>query len=172
MQFFMMMTKEMEAIQLHKNMQNKYIKYVIMDDINRFMNQVSFGSKKRYTNYNESIVNSPRDEFMVDIAELRYLSGKFIYLFIRIDILSKYASGIEMPTKKSNSTAIVSRDALNKMVIPKAIASDDGGEFKGRFKQILGAEGIYLIFWITHLSFIDRFTRTIRNTLFERVEQI
>ena len=84
-----------------------------MDDINRFMNQVSFGSKKRYTNYNESIVNSPRDEFMVDIAELRYLSGKFIYLFIRINILSKYASGIEMPTRNSNSTAIVSRDALN-----------------------------------------------------------
>ena len=31
------------------------------------------------------------------------------------------------------------------MVIPKAIASDDGGEFKGRFKEILDAEGIHHI---------------------------
>jgi hypothetical protein len=31
-------------------------------------------------------------------------------------------------------------DVLKKMGIPKAIASDDGGEFKGRFEQILDAE--------------------------------
>ena len=47
-----------------------------------------------------------------------------------------------MPNKSSNSTAIISRDVLNKMGIPKVIVSDDGGEFKGRFKQILDAEGI------------------------------
>ena len=56
------------------------------------------------------------------------------------------------------------------MGIPKAIASDVGGEFKGRFKEILLAEGIDHIIMTTHLWFIDGFTRTIKNMFFERVE--
>ena len=54
------------------------------------------------------------------------------------------------------------------MGIPKAIASDDGGEFKGEFKKILQAEGIEHIVFTSHLPFIDRFTRTIKTMLFER----
>ena len=69
--------------------------------------------QKRFTNYNECIVNFQRDEFMVDIAEMRYLNGKCIYLLICIDTFSKYACGIEMPNKNSNSTVILSRDAFN-----------------------------------------------------------
>jgi len=56
------------------------------------------------------------------------------------------------------------------MGTPKAIVSEDGGEFKGRFKQILDAEGIDHIVMTTHLSFIDHFTRKIKNMLFERVQ--
>jgi len=56
------------------------------------------------------------------------------------------------------------------MGVPKAIATDDGGEFKGKFKEILDAEGIQHIIMTSHLSFIDRFTRTIKNMLFERVQ--
>jgi hypothetical protein len=68
-----------------------------------------------------------------------------------------------MPNKSSKSTAIILRDVLHKMGIPKAIASDDGGEFKGRSEHILDAEGIQHIAFTTHLSFIDRFTRTTKN---------
>ena len=56
------------------------------------------------------------------------------------------------------------------MGIPKAIASDDGGECKGRFKHTSDAEGIENVVFTTHLSFIDRFTRTIKDMLSERVE--
>ena len=44
-------------------------------------------------------------------------------------MFSKFAYGIEMPNKSFNSRL---RDVFNKMGIPKAIASDDGGEIKGR----------------------------------------
>ena len=56
------------------------------------------------------------------------------------------------------------------MGIQKAIASDDGGEFKGRFEQILDAEDIDHTVMPTHLSFSDRFTRKIKNMLFESVQ--
>ena len=81
--------------------------------------------------------------------------------FICIDLFSKYAYGIETPNKKSNSSALILRDVLDKMGIPKAIASDDGGELQGRFKEILDAEGSQHTIMTTHLSFIDRFTSTI-----------
>ena len=61
------------------------------------MNKVSFRHKKGYSTYNSFIVNLPRDEHMVDIAEMRYLNGKYMYLCICIDLFSKYAYGIEMP---------------------------------------------------------------------------
>ena len=56
------------------------------------------------------------------------------------------------------------------MGIPKAIASDDGLEWKGKFTKVLHTEGIENIVCTTHLSFIERFTRTIQNILFERIE--
>ena len=57
-----------------------------MDDINKFMNKVSFRNKKGYNNYNPFIVNFPRDEFIVDIAELGFLNGEYKYVFICINI--------------------------------------------------------------------------------------
>ena len=48
-----------------------------------------------------------------------------------------------MPNTNSESTAIILKDVLDKTGIPKVIVSDDGGEFRGRFKHILDAEGIY-----------------------------
>ena len=47
-------------------------KSITMDDINKFMDNVSFRNKKRYSNYNSFIVNFPRDEFMVDLIELGF----------------------------------------------------------------------------------------------------
>ena len=85
-------------------------------------------------------------------------------------MFSKYAYGIEMPNTNSNSSALILRDGLNKMRIPKAIASDDGGEFTRKFKEILDAEGIQHIVFTTHFSCTDRFTRTIKDMLFEKVE--
>ena len=56
------------------------------------------------------------------------------------------------------------------MGIPEAIASNDGGEFKGIFEEILDAEGIDHIVMTRHVSCIDRFTRTIKNMLLGRVQ--
>ena len=56
---------------------------------------------------------------------------------------------------------------FKKMGIPKAIAADDGWEFKGRFKDILDGEGVQHIVFTTHLSFIDRFTRTIKKVVWK-----
>ena len=117
-------------------------KSITIDDINKFMNKVSFRNKKEYTNYNSFVVNYPRDEFMIDLIELGFLKGDYYYCFICLDIFSKFAYGIEMPNTNTNSTSIVLKDVLQKMWFPKAIASDDGAEWKGEFKKILHAEGI------------------------------
>ena len=91
-----------------------------------------------------------------------------IFLFVLI-LFSKYAYAIDMPNKDSNSGARILKDVL-KMGMSEAIASDDGGEFKGRFKEILNAEGIDHIIMTTHVPSTDRFTRNIENMLFERVQ--
>ena len=72
-------------------------KHITVDDVNKCMNTVSFRNKKGYSNYNSFIANFPKDEFLVDIAEMRCLNGKYMCLFICIDLFSKYADGIDMP---------------------------------------------------------------------------
>ena len=64
------------------------------------MNRVACRHKNGYSNYNPFIVNFPRDEFMVDIAEMDYLNGAYKYLFVCIDIISNYAYGTKMPNQK------------------------------------------------------------------------
>ena len=83
-----------------------------MDDIYRFMNKVSFGNRKGYSNYNSFIVNFPRDEVMVDKAEMGFLNGECKSLFICINIFPKYAYGIEMPNTSSNLSAMILKDVL------------------------------------------------------------
>ena len=58
----------------------------MMDDINNFMNKLTFRNKKGYSNYNSFIVNFPRDEYMVDIAEMGSLNGEYKYVCICIEI--------------------------------------------------------------------------------------
>jgi len=67
----------------HAKQTNKSIN---VDDINRFMSKVSFKNKKGYSNYNSFIVKLPRDELIVDIAEMSFLEGEYYYLFVCIDI--------------------------------------------------------------------------------------
>ena len=116
------------------------------------------------------MVNFPRSESIVDLAEMGFVNWEYCHPFLCIDTFSKYAYGTEMPNENSNSTAIVLGYVLSKMGIPKANASDDGGECKGRFKHILDGEGIVHIVMTTHVSFIDRFTRTIKHMLFGSVQ--
>ena len=80
-----------------------------MDDINTCMNKVTFRNKKGYSNYNSFIVNFPRDEFLVDVAEFFFLKKMVntIICFLCVDIFSKFASGIGMPHTNSNPTAII-----------------------------------------------------------------
>jgi hypothetical protein len=68
---------------------------------------------------------------MVDIAEMGYSNGVYRYLCICIDLFSKYAYAIAMPNRISNPSALISKYVFKEMGIPKAVASDDGGEFKG-----------------------------------------
>ena len=55
-----------------------------------------------------------------------------------------------MPNKNFNSSDLILKYVFRKIGIPKAIASDDGGEFKGRFKEILDADGIDHIVLVIH----------------------
>ena len=71
------------------------------------MNKVLFRNKKGFINYNSFLVNFPRDEYMVHIAEMKYLNGKCVDIFICLDLFSKYAYGIEMPTKDPNTSALI-----------------------------------------------------------------
>ena len=63
-----------------------------MDDVRKFMNRVSVRNKKGYSNYNSFIVNFPKDEFMVDIAEMGFLICEYRYLFICIDIYFRFSN--------------------------------------------------------------------------------
>ena len=84
------------ARQMHTNY---YIWYKWIYEVSCRNKKVFRNYNSFIVNYNSFIVNFPRNQFMVDIAEMSSFNGEHKYLVTCIDIFSKYAYAIEMHNK-------------------------------------------------------------------------
>ena len=79
--------------------------------------------KKGYKFYNSYVANAPLDEFQIDIADFSYLGPEpaHRYLFVCINIFSKYAHAIPLKTKTADETSHALEKVLDKLGAPKEI---------------------------------------------------
>ena len=55
------------------------------------------------------------------------------------------------------------------MGYPMSIYSDDDGAFKSKVKELFDGEGINHIITLTHANVVERFIRTLKNGIHDRV---
>ena len=82
---------------------------------------------------------------------------------------SKYANVVPLTNTDGKSVLSALKDSFKIMGHPMSIYSDDDGGFKTVVKEYFEAEGITHIITLTHANVAERFIRTIKNMIYERV---
>ena len=86
-----------------------------------------------------------------------------------IDTFSKYADVIPMKENNSESVLVALKQAFKKMGTPMSIYSDNDGAFQANVKKFFDDEGIKHILTSTHANVAERFIRTMKKMIHDRV---
>jgi hypothetical protein len=141
-----------------------------IQEVRDFVNKQPSREKKKYKGENSFIAKGPLDEIELDIADMRYSDGSQDYMLVGIDIFTKLGHAVPIPSKSANETAIALKQILDKIGIPKAIYTDCGSEFLGATAKLMKENNIEHITTLAHANFAERFIRTLKNMINDRVE--
>ena len=152
-------------------------KTITMADINEFF-RVNVEQKKQLRGYNSFVAPEHGYEYQVDLffigkkrdADLE--NQKFKIGMVMIDIFSKYAVVIPLPSKETGDIASGILEGINKMgKKPDIIYTDDEGALSTTaMKEYFEKQKIKHIITRSHAWFAERFIRTFKFSLFKRVE--
>ena len=71
--------------------------------------------------------------------------------------------------RKDSDSVLKALNIIFKMGYPMSIYSDDDGAFKSKVKEFLDGEGINQIVTLTHANVVERWIRTLKNGIHDRV---
>ena len=146
---------------------------ILLDDVKKWMTKQPNKQRKAYRGSGNSyIANYPRDQYQMDIGdmnELKKTKKQKRYLFVIIDIFSKYSVAYPLSDKSSDQAYTAIKKAFQTMGIPRSVYTDDGSEFKGKVKELFDNEGVKHIVTLSHAHNVERMIRTIKNGLHDRV---
>jgi len=131
--------------------------------------------KKKFSR-NQFVVNGIDDQWQIDLADVKKIADKhycqwFFYLFVCIDVFSKYAWVIPIKEKSSKNCTDALKEIFSKTTRrPRRVYSDQGTEFMGEFRSFLKTNKIQQIFTNSDLlskaAIAERFIRTLKERLY------
>jgi len=153
---------------------------ITLDDVKQFMRKQPNKQIKGYRGSNSYTAPFARFEYQIEIMVMAPLSKnpevkieptkkEPRYALVVIDIFSKYADVIPMKENNSESVLQALKEAFKKMGFPMSIYSDNDGAFQSVVKKFFEDEGIEHIVTQTHANVAERFIRTIKNMIHDRV---
>lgn len=121
----------------------------------------------------QTIVSGNVDTWQIDLVDVSNLKNKklsqfFSFLFVCIDVFSKYAFVIPIANKSANESTRAFKLILKNGRSPTNIYSDNGKEFMGSFKSLLKELNINQLFTksIFKASVVERFNRTLKQKMY------
>ena len=153
---------------------------ITMVDVKNFMAKQPNKQIRKYRGSNSYTAPFARFEYQIDIMDMVPLTkepeveipkkkNEPRYALVVIDIFSKLANVVPMENKDGKSVLPALKDSFKIMGSPISIYSDDDGAFKTVVKEYFDAEGITHIITLTHANVVERFIRTIKNVIHDRV---
>ena len=118
---------------------------------------------------NSFVADFPRQEFQVDLMDLGKWVKPFRYGFVAYDIFSKKGACIPIRAKEPRITAKALKEVFHTLGYPSSIMCDDGSEFKGEFAQLCKEQQVDIIKAITGARFVERFIRSLKSSLRQRM---
>jgi hypothetical protein len=146
---------------------------ITLDDVNKWMSKQPNKQRKPYRGQGNSYVAPfARFEYQIDIMDMVSLqtqNNQPRYALVVIDIFSKLGDAQPLHNKDSISVYNALVIILKKMGYPMSIYSDDDGAFKSKVKTFFDGEGINHIVTSTHANVAERWIRTLKNGIHDRV---
>ena len=158
---------------------------ITIQDVRAFLKKQPNKQIRKHRGYNSYTAPFARYQYQIDIMDMVPLTkdsekkpGKEIkivknnqprYGLVLIDIFSKLANVVPMKNKDGESVLKGLKKSFEKMGFPMSIYSDDDGAFKSVVKDFFQEEGINHITTLTHANVAERFIRTIKNMVHDRV---
>ena len=91
------------------------------------------------------------------------------YAMVIIDIFSKLANVVPMKEKSGTNALSALKESFNKMGFPMSVYSDNDRAFRAGVKDFFEKEGITHVVTLTHANVVERFIRTMKNMMHDRV---
>ena len=146
---------------------------ITLDDVNKWMSKQPNKQRKPYRGQGNSYVAPfARFEYQIDIMDMVSLqtqNNQPRYALVVIDIFSKLGDAQPLHNKDSISVYNALVIIFKKMGYPMSIYSDDDGAFKSKVKTFFDGEGINHIVTSTHANVAERWIRTLKNGIHDRV---
>ena len=149
-------------------------------DVENFMRKQPNKQIRKYRGSNSYTAPFARFEFQIDIMDMTPLTkepetkipiknDEPRYAMVVIDIFSKLANVVPMKEKSGTNALSALRESFNKMGFPMSIYSDNDRAFQAGVKDFFEKEGITHVVTLTHANVVERFIRTMKNMIHDRV---
>ena len=146
--------------------------FVTREDVKAYFETLRDRQDRPQRGYNSFVPQEPMHEVQVDLAFMSAFGGKpYPYLLVAIDSFSKKVAAEPLKDRNATTTAAAMRKIIDKLGIPAQVYSDDGGEFKKEFKQLLHDFDIEKQVTRGHAFFVERVIRTIKEAILRRMSQ-
>ena len=143
-------------------------------DVREFIKnqEIRQGKKPAKNKVNSFVADFPRQEFQIDLLDMGKDIKPFRYGFTVVDIFTKKGACIPIRKKTPEITSNAMKEIFKELGYPASIMCDDGTEFKGEFAELCKENAIDIIISITGGRFVERFIRTLKQSLYQRTQSL
>ena len=152
----------------------KILNTITYNDVKDFLERQKSRQFKAYRGFNSYVASEPLQELQVDLGDFTASSAVnngFRYMFLAVDIFSKYIHCVPVKDKKPPESIRAFKEILDVIGIPKNVMSDrEGARESTEFVKLLNEHKIKHIISSSPPPFSERAVQEIKNMIFTRLE--
>ena len=147
---------------------------ITYNDVKDFLDRQKSYQIKGVKGFNSYVAHDPLQEIQVDIADFTAssaLNNGFRYLFVAIDIFTKFCHAVPIKDKHPPESVRAMKEILKVIGVPKILYHDNEGSWNsGDFVQLLNQHKIKQIITSTPPPFAERMIQTLKMMIHTRLE--
>ena len=152
----------------------KILNTITYNDVKDFLERQKSRQFKKYSSFNSYVASKPLQELQIDIGDFTKsadVNDGFRYMFLAVDIFSKYIHCVPVKDKESPESIRAFKEILNVIGVPENIMSDREGAWEStEFIKLLNEHKIKHIISSSPPPFGERAVQEIKNMIHTRLE--
>lgn len=163
---------------IYQYLLNHIIIYYLMKEFSRKQNNEKFIGYKKYNSYT---ADAPREEYQLDVAYMKSWLSRYKqitdlklypYCLVCIDIFSKKVNIEALKDLTADDTTAAFAQCVKTLLPPKYVYTDDGVQFKNKFKDYCKIQGIeHLTAYNAHAPYAESLIYDMKLYFLKKAEE-